>query len=275
MLPPTVKPKHLRVAKQISERQAERLISDLVCFGDWARTAVFAPKTSVRAILAERKMTPKQAVAFARRFFEHIPMFENLVGPDWIAAGGGVSIVRQMADGSHEDVSGPLEDGTRFSLSNYWSKFLAATRHLLRVTDTQSYVDMLSAITTGVTSIDNFIVDVAERWNLAHPDERLDLNERSSIPERLDVWFPVMTGRRYDKSGRSWQAHLRLREIRNEWDQHDKATQRAVSPSKLIEIGGDFAPGIAEVLFDLHILAGRRIPAVIIKYKYFPGFYCA
>jgi hypothetical protein len=273
MVPPRLKSKRVKVAEQINERQAEKLVRDLVRFGDWTRNADFAPDKAVNELLAQNSLTPRSAREFARKFFEHIPMFENIAGPDWVV-GGGVSIVRQRPDASFEDLTGPLEEGTEISLCSYWSKFIVATRHLLRAADSQAHADILAAISTGMTSIDAFILEIAERWNSTHSDRPVDTTDHSTASERLERWIPLITGKRYDKGGKSWQAYLRLRNVRNEWDQHDKLTYKAVSPSHLVQLANDFAPGIAEVLFDLHVLCGRRMPSTIIKYKYFPGFYC-
>jgi hypothetical protein len=38
-------------------------------------------------------------------------------------------------------------------------------------------------------------------------------------------------------------------------------------------MGTDFGPGVADVLFTLHIMSQREVPIRIIRFKYFPGFY--
>jgi hypothetical protein len=267
------KTKRVRIAEQISERRAEKLLSDLVRFSNWTRGPI-PPTSAVRTIISQHGMTPKQAVNFTRRFFEPVPGFENQMGPTFTAIGDGVRVVRQAADGSMVDVSGPIESGSDFTLANYWAKFEFATGQLVRAAQSQQFSDVLAAVTAGISSIDNFVIELATSWNFSHPDgTRFDPGEHSSLSDRLDTWIPIITGDRYDKGGRSWQAHLRLRKFRNDWDQHDKSTYRVTTPALLVDLGNDFGPGIAEVLFDLHVLAGRRVPAIIVKYKYFPGYY--
>jgi hypothetical protein len=218
-------------------------------------------------------MDPKDLIGRARHFFEIVPWFQNLSGPNFFSSGPGVRVVRHLPDGSDVDVSGPMEPGSEFSIANYWTKFESACERLIRVGETQNFQDMLTAVTTGLASADSFLIELATGWNDAHPERSLDLAEKTSFSERLDEWLPVILGRRLDKSGAAWAARERLRKVRNEWDQHDKATCRVYPTTLIIKWGNDFGPGIAEVLFDLHLIAGRRVPAKIVKFKYFPGFY--
>ena len=125
-----------------------------------------------------------------------------------------------------------------------------------------------------MASIDSFIVEVATDWNYANPGlPPFDTGDRINTEDKIDAWIPTVAGCRFDKSGKNWQHYLTLRRLRNEWDQHDKASIRTITIDQLAEIGNLFNTGIAGVLFDLHVLTKRRVPAKIVKYKYFPGLF--
>jgi hypothetical protein len=266
--------KRLIISERLSQKQAEGLVADLVRFGDWT-SGEFAPTDAVQSILWQRGARLSDLARKCRQFSESVVWFENLIGPGWTVSGKGLSIVRFAADGSPINVSGPIEDGAEVSLCSYLSKFVAATGHLRQIAITQRSSEMLAAVSTGVASVDSFVITLATHWNSHHPDTPFNLAEHSSLSDRIDVWIPRITSKKFDKGRASWAAHTRLREIRNELDQHDKSGFKVTTPRDLVRVGNDFAPGIAEVMFDLHVIAGMRVPSKIVRFKYFPGFYLA
>jgi hypothetical protein len=265
--------KRIAVSERLSPKNAEKLLFDFVRFGEWTKGHFPTPEQA-REIFLQHGLCLSDLIRSARHFSLPVPRFENILGPNWIVqGGGGVSIHRALPDGSSVDLTGPIEDGAEVSLRSYLSKFSAATGELRGFGETQAADRLLGAVSSGIASLDSFMNFLATCWNDLHPDEIFDLGDLSSLSEKLDDWFPAITGQGFDKSGIPWQAYLRLRRVRNELDQHDKSIIRVIRAAEFVQIGNDFAPGIAEVLFNMHVLAGLRVPSKIIRFKYFPGFY--
>lgn len=263
--------KRLCISGQIRPKAAKHLLDEVIKFGEWV------PIPGVTGeLLQQTGPTYEATVEHATNILRPVPNFENLSGPTWTASPG-VEVRRDNADGT-STLLGAVQDasGGVITLRTYHAKFRAACELLISApTSSDVFEVLLSAISKALPSIDSLIIDLAMEWNCSHTERApIDIAERQlNTEEHIDQWIPVITGARFDKSTRHWQAYKMLLVQRHEWDQHPKQTGSAKSFRELAELGNLFFPGIAGVLFDLHLIADRKVPVDIIRFKHFPGFY--
>ncbi len=262
--------KRLLLAQKVSEKTAKKVLREVIRFGNW-RPAPFI----TQSLLEEHGPDYETILSRAQFIFEPILNFENAARSTWKTSGN-VSIMRDLPDGRSVVIANVQGDAGILQWGTYVAQFESACDLLLDAPKANDALEtLLSATTKGLASIDSFLVELATTWNQAHPDlAQFDLvNDRLNAAERIDQWIPTITGSRYDKSVQSWQEYTRLRAFRNEWDQHNKSTGRAISLRDLAAVGTAFGPGVAGVLFTLHVMSQRKVPIRIIRFKYFPGFY--
>jgi hypothetical protein len=262
--------KRLLLAQKVNEKTARKCLKEVIRFGNW-QPAPFI----TQSLLEERGPDYETILSRAQFILEPLLNFENLARSTWRTRGN-VSMMRKLPEGRSVMVANTQGDDGILQWGTYLAQFESACDLLLDVPKANDALEaLLSAITKGLASIDSFLVQLATTWNQSHPDlAQFDLvSDRLSASERIDQWIPKITGSRYDKSVQSWQEYKRLREFRNEWDQHNKRTVRVISLANLATVGTAFGPGVADVLFTLHIVSQRKVPIRIIRFKYFPGFY--
>jgi hypothetical protein len=262
--------KNLRLAQRINQKTAKKVLSEVIRFGNW-RPAPFI----TQSLLREHGPDYETILSRAQFILEPIPNFENSARSTW-RTHGNVSLMRDLPDGRSVLIAGNQGDDGLLQWGTYLAQFETACGLLVTVPNANDPLEtLLSAITKGLASIDSFLVRLATTWNESHPDlVKFDIvNYRLNASERIDQWIPEITGSRYDKSVQSWQKYTRLREFRNEWDQHNKSAGRTISLKDLATLGTDFGSGVADVLFTLHVMSQRKVPINIIRFKYFPGFY--
>jgi hypothetical protein len=263
-------PKRLLLAQKVSEKTAKKLLKEVIRFGNWGPAPFIT-----QSLLEEHGPDWETILSKAQFILEPILNFENVARSTWKTSGN-VSLMRDLPDGRSVMIANIQGEDGILQSGTYLAQFESACDLLLDVPKTNDALEtLLSAISKGLASIDSFLVELATTWNQLHPDlPQFDLaKDRLSASERIDQWVPKITGSRYDKSVQSWQEYTRLRTFRNEWDQHNKSPGRAISLRELAAVGTVFGPGVADMLFSLHVMSQRKVPIRIIRFKYFPGFY--
>lgn len=162
----------------------------------------------------------------------------------------------------------------RFVLVEYGDRFEQATKHLHRSIDDADHGDFLSAISDGISSLEAFLNYSASRYSgelsdTVHNDKG---SRKLTFDEMVERWIPQITGgRKLDKSGRNWNDHKKLREIRNEFQSHPKTHVYGVSFRELNRGLNLFRTGIAGLLIDLHaVLQTTYVPEIVFRYAYLP-----
>ena len=159
-----------------------------------------------------------------------------------------------------------------YAPEGYWATYETAHDALGRAESKLSYGEALSALSSGIASIESFLRARVLEWNKTHPDDQLidSRDTKVSFDDKIDRWIPKMTGRKLDKSGKRWQAFKLLRAIRDDHAIHPKESGHAVPFARLVEVINLFADGVAGLLLDLHIHFNQKTPRIIIRDAFAP-----
>lgn len=200
-----------------------------------------------------------------------VPFVENLLGPNWTSVGDGGGTWSVVDGETGQELSTLTGPGVQSTLT-YHSQFDQAVQTLERAISNNSYQELQQAIATGVASIDTFVSDRVRKWNALHPNnELIDVPPYKTFDSKIGDWFPIMVGgKRYDKSGKDWDAFKRLRDLRDNEAIHTKTFAQAISFVQLAEWCNLFTQGITQTMFDMHLFFGLRVPSSIIRAKYLP-----
>ena len=238
--------RQLCVSQRIDYKTANKLVSEIIQFGEWKPTPYVTPELL-------KKSGPLYAliVAHAQDILKPVPNFENLCGPTWMALPGESWRVRRTETRPARrylgvDKRSDDPDGGVITKRVYHAKFRAACELLISAARSSDVFEvLLSAISKGLPSIDSFIVELATAWNFGHPQHApFDIQEHTlNAADRIDRWVPTITGKRFDKSTRNWRDYKMLIAVRNDFDQHPKY------------------PGMTKSLRDLAALATSSPPA--------------
>lgn len=263
----------LQYKPKISRRSSKEMILLFAKYGNHGLGDFGASLNSdadVKRFVASQGSDFDRIVERCRDFSENVPFFENLVGGTWeVTPGATVSIVDNNTKEERQKVTGP---GT-ISSYGYWAAFEISVEARDRAVNNKSFGDFLSAVVSGIASIEGYINYRAEIWNKKHPGNQLiDSRENKvSLDDKFDDWIPIMaSGRKLDKSKISWAHFKILRGIRDNVSIHPKDPSQGVSLKDLAEGINMFRTGIAMLLVQPHILFEERIPSVIIRAMHMP-----
>ncbi|AYV34220.1 hypothetical protein [Erysipelothrix rhusiopathiae] len=134
-----------------------------------------------------------------------------------------------------------------------------------------SYPLFLSAVNKGIAAIEASIRDGLDTYNVRHPNDMLvdNFENKVSFNEKIDIWIPKITGKKFDKSTIVWDSFLKLKKLRNDNDQHIKDAY-GFSSDEVLKLMNIYKYGIAKFLFELDRLFDRRTSSLIIRAQYFP-----
>jgi hypothetical protein len=142
-----------------------------------------------------------------------------------------------------------------------------------RAIQDNSYLEFLSAITQGISSIEGYINYRAEKWNDSNPNAQPFnfKSEKPNIEEKIDEWLPKMANQqKFNKGTKEWEYFTKLRGIRNDEGIHPKETGFAISLENLAIYINLFKTGITGLLVNLHLFFNDRIPSSIIRARFMP-----
>lgn len=202
-----------------------------------------------------------------------VPLMENLIGGTWRVSGGvKAAIVTNAATDNEREIVSVEGPGT-LTFSTYLHHFEVAVNNLERCVENVSFGDFQSCVSSGITSIDDYIIHRALLYNSTHPSETLNDSKENKVSQdiKIDEWIPKMSGgKKLDKSRANWQDYKKLRDIRDKVAIHSKQPALSIGDHQLCELTNLFRSGISGLLIDLHLLFNEKIPCTIIRYAYIP-----
>lgn len=205
---------------------------------------------------------------------QNVPRVENLMTSEWTggAPPGGYLVVK---DERGDVLSGFTDGGSgKMTTSTYWSRFERAASAFDRCLETTSYEDLLSSLSSGVSSIEAYIGGKVETHNRRHPEDQLVDNKQNkvSFDDKIKLWIPRMSGEKFDKGkNRNWSDFKILRAVRDQQDAHPKTSAYAHSFKDMGELLNRFRGGIAGLLLDLCVHFGeKQVPTVVVRMAYLP-----
>jgi len=234
----------------------------------------FNTDEDVEAFFHEQGFDLKRLVEICRQKDQSVPHVENLVTSGWsgMAPPGGHLVV---TDSQGEELAGFRngESGS-MTMSTYWSRFERAATGFDHCLATTSYEDLLSSLSSGISSIEAYIGHRVDMHNRLHSEEKLvdSRQNKVSFDDKVKEWIPIMSGRKFDKGkNRNWADFKVLRAVRDQQDAHPKTSAYAHSFKDMCHLLNRFRGGIAGLLLDLCIHFGeKQVPTIIIRHAYLP-----
>jgi len=163
---------------------------------------------------------------------EIVPIVENLIGSTWVVGGSGrATVVTDAATDKEKEITSLAGPGI-LTASTYLQLFENAVDHFSRCVERASFADFQSCVSSGIASIDAYIVHYAWLYNTAHPTQQLvdSKAKKVSQDDKIDNWIPQMLkGKRLDKSSLNWQNFKKLRTVRDDLAIHLKKPAIGVS----------------------------------------------
>jgi hypothetical protein len=278
---------HFRRERKISLKQAEGLVLDLANYSDWqylpgsARpyqhfTSIedlqyFCDHDEVCKVKGRTNLDVRRIVERACAWSEPVQSFQNLVSLDTLQVGGTARGSISVADprtGGQVTFTGP----GLLVVSDYRATFRYAVDQLEDAIANMDHKALGHALTTGFTSIETYIRYRSYLWNLTHTSDQLVDDEKTKVPfdNMVDDWIPKMTGRKLDKSGKTWQDFVAIKDKRHHGVIHIKEMAYQVTYPEFASLANKFTTGIAALLFEMHKLFGEMTPSSIVKASYAP-----
>jgi hypothetical protein len=265
----------LRQRDKISRRQTKELVLDMARNGDHSHSNIkFGPDADVKRFFKHNRYDFDAVVEECRDFSVHVTFFENLADGEWYVHGEGVkgSVISMHSGKEISSINGP----GILNNSLYKSSYNQAYKSMREISNNASISVLLDLIVAGVTSIEAYIAHRVYLWNEKNPEAMLiDSKDRKiTFDEKIDKWIPLMSnGKKIDKSESVWNDFKRLQKIRDDVAIHPKTPSCGMSYIDIAQQLNMFKSGIAKLLFQLHGIFNERVPAKIIRGKYYPEFY--
>jgi hypothetical protein len=220
--------------------------------------------TNIKEHFAQNSLDFHRCVQQCRDFFgKSVPMYENLIGPQWTTKGVTVSRPSHITGEYEELVSG---DGT-YNESDYWATFEIAREDFEQALTTGRYERFLAAVNAGLAAIEAFL---NHQYMAKTKNDEKDPELRKDLEWKMDNWPELFTGRRFDKSTAIWNHFLELKALRDEHFQHRKSLATGITRKDLVKLLNKFKHGIGGLLYELHVHFGVRCPAKIIRHAHYP-----
>lgn len=253
-----------------SAKQARNLILDLARYGNHSHNIpVAATEESLAQWFTDNGHPFPDLIEQLRDPIRPVPFVENLIGSDWVTFGVGSGTWDVIDSDTGEVLSSLSAPGVQ-SLLSYHSQFDQAIRTLEDAITKDSYQELLQAVATGIACLETFVSDQVRKWNAQNPSSKiLDAPPFASFDVKVGDWFPIMLhGKRYNKSGKDWDALQRLRDLRNNQAIHPKSFAQGTTFVDLADWCNVFTLGIPETLFQMHVIFSMRVPTSIIRARY-------
>lgn len=260
----------LKFKERISRRAAHEMILLFARHGNHYHETNFKSDNDVKRGFADHGINFEKLVMDCRDFKQPIPFFENLI-PSTVFSAGGVEMSRVDSATGSEDLT--TKSPGSLVIQGYWASFESAIEARDRAIQKSSYTEYLSAVTSGIASIEGYINYQAEFWNKKHQDQPLidSFSTKVNLNDKFDNWIRVMTqGKKLDKGGINWSHFKIIKSIRDDLAIHPKSSGYGISFYDLAEKINVFRSGIAGLLIQLHLLFNEKIPQIVIRAAYAP-----
>lgn len=258
-----------------TRKDAKDMIMTLALYGnhyhesDWG---YLSTTQRVEEFFAAGDYTLAKVIEKCRDKDSTVPLLENLMPISGWTFGGGPGVVMSYTDSQGNEVA-RLEGESGFMVAaTDAALFEKAVDDFERALAQMSYTEYLSALANGLASIEAYIAQKAYQHNVRHPGDVLldDKNHKVAFEDKIKVWVPKMAGAKLDLGGEHWSHFRRLKGVRDTEHTHTKSPALHISYRELCELLNLFRTGIAGMLLNLHALFGDTVPAVVVKYAFYP-----
>jgi hypothetical protein len=258
------------VVEKRTRSASRQMILDMAWHGNHGQEFAIHSEQPIRQFYSANSLDFDALVEACREPNRQVPHFENLFqGMVYPGSGATVSIANMSTGEESATVRGPGAIAKEY----YWPQFERAASTFDQSLRTGSFMDFHTALVWGVSSLQSYLAYVAELWNRLKPEDMLvdSAGNKVSFEDKINVWIPKMTnGKHLDKSQRSWNDFRALKEVRDNEVIHLKSGAYSISQEELVTLMNRFSTGIAQLLFQLHMLFSTRVPTRIIRIMHFP-----
>ena len=244
----------LNVRMKISEKQAKKLIFDLVKYSDHSNRSLTdgLKNKTIEQWFEQNKYPFKRLVSDTRDWEYVVPFVENTMDSKVYISGAGI-----------------------INVSDYQGEFESALEYrdaAINNADTEAYY---ACITKLFASLASYLLLKAECYNAENENKLEDAQGSSvSLEDKMKLWVPILSGgKELDSSKKSWDLfQVQLAQC-NEDAIHPKYSAQDLSSVELAEKVNDLRGGIINIMYELHVLLNDEIKSQLVRAVYFPDVY--
>lgn len=255
----------LKRITKLSRKKAEQFVLDLANYSNHYNFSYhFTTLHELKKYCSSVNISLEAIVEQARDIKQSVPHFENLVGSLWTATGMRVQKINPES-GAYETV---LDGDGQWSEAPYWTNFDISYKLFESSVESSSFPEFFGAVERGFSSIEHYIDHRVRIWNGQNPTQKLIDNSKSKVrfEEKIGAWIPLMSGGVcVDKGSEIWQSFKFMKELRDGSIVHSSRPMYGLQYKELARLMGHYGPGIAGMLFHLHVIFGERVPAIVIR----------
>ena len=254
----------LKVRVNIAEKQAKKLIFDLVKYSDHANRALTdgLKNKIIEQWFEENKYPFKRLVSETRNWNYTVPFVENTMDSKVYISGEGI-----------------------LNVNDYQGEFDSALAHrdvtINNADIAAGYAAYYACITTLFASLTSYLSAKAEAYNIDNAD-MIDNEDKSvSLEDRVSQWVPIFTaGKALDMNNKSWALFTaQLAEcntlVGKAHASNPTLATDGLSAAQLAVKVNDLRGGIISIMYGLHVLLNDEIKSQLIRAVYFPDVYAS
>jgi hypothetical protein len=260
----------LKYKDKISRRSSQSMIMDMVRYSIYPYDIGHGTDADIKRLIAQKGNDFNAVVEHCRTFTNIVPNLENMASSTvTVSSSPGAPPFTVHFGESVAEITGPTEMVTHV----YRGHFESAIKARDKAVQEHSFIQYQQAIVLGVSSIEAYLKRHILKWNEQNPDKMLidDVQHKVPFDDKITDWIPLLTnGKIFDKSTFVWNDFITLRTIRDDAAIHSKTPGFSIQYTDLAILINKFRSGIAEFLFQLHLLFNEKVHDPIIRARYAP-----
>ncbi|KXO14242.1 hypothetical protein AKG98_318 [Moritella sp. JT01] len=244
----------LNVRMKISEKQAKKLIFDLVKYSDHSNRSLTdgLKNKTIEQWFEQNKYPFKRLVSDTRDWEYVVPFVENTMDSKVYISGAGI-----------------------INVSDYQGEFESALEYrntAINNADIEAYHACIAKLFVSLASYLSF---KAECYNAENEDKLEDAQGSPvSLEEKIKLWIPILSGgKELDSSKKSWDLFQAQLAQYNEDAINPTFLAQDLSATQLAEKVNDLRGGIINIMYELHVLLSDEIKSQLVRAVYFPDVY--
>ncbi|MCJ8348474.1 hypothetical protein [Moritella sp.] len=247
----------LKVRVNIAEKQAKKLIFDLVKYSDHANRALTdgLKNKIIEQWFEENKYPFKRLVSETRNWNYTVPFVENTMDSKVYISGEGI-----------------------LNVNDYQGEFDSALAHrdvtINNADIAAGYAAYYACITKLFASLTSYLSVKAESYNIDNADVIDNANKSISLEDKISQWVPIFTaGKALDMNNKSWALFTAQLAECNAHTSNSTVATEGLSAKQLAAKVNDLRGGIISIMYALHVLLSDEMKSQLIRSVYFPDVY--
>lgn len=249
----------LKVRANIAEKQAKKLIFDLVKYSDHSnRDLTDGLKNKIiEQWFEENKYPFKRLVSDTRNWGYTVPFVENTLDSKVYISGEGILNVN--------DYQGEFDSALEYRDLTINNADIAAC-----------YAGYYACITKLFASLTSYLSVKAQAYNVDNENMIDNKDSCVSLEDRISQWVPIFSsGKALDMSNKSWALFTAQLAECNAHAINPTLATDGLSATQLAAKVNDLRGGIISIMYELHVLLNDEIKSQLIRAVYFPDVYAS